>query len=178
MVVALKKETEAIISKFEELEGELIVCRVVVEKWMLASILKQRKVDVLKSKKFKGMRSARDAKQELRRQGIIELTIAIAKVKSFVELCLMEDKFESSKPKETDNGAGNHEEEGQVENGNYGNCKNGGNEKPHNGKWKFNNKPKGPVKCFLCDNLRIIRNCPKNMRFLPSKGTISQTKYR
>lgn len=51
MVVALKEETKAIISKIEELEGEGIECRVVVGKWMLASILKQRKVDVLKSKK-------------------------------------------------------------------------------------------------------------------------------
>ncbi|MBA0814630.1 hypothetical protein Gohar_020446 [Gossypium harknessii] len=36
------------------------------------------------------------AKHKLRRQGITELTIAMAKVESFVELGLTKDKFESS----------------------------------------------------------------------------------
>ncbi|MBA0577478.1 hypothetical protein Golob_024962 [Gossypium lobatum] len=60
-----------------------------------------------------------------------------------------------------DNGGGDHEEEGQVKNCNGGNGKNGDNGKPHNGKWKANNKMKGLVKYFLCDGLHIMRDCPK-----------------
>ncbi|MBA0572135.1 hypothetical protein Golob_002496 [Gossypium lobatum] len=59
------------------------------------------------------------AKHKLRRQGITELTIAMAKVKSFVELGLTKDKFESSKPNEKANGERNHEkdEEGHNDDG-------------------------------------------------------------
>ncbi|MBA0607049.1 hypothetical protein Godav_019416 [Gossypium davidsonii] len=57
-------------------------------------------------------------KQELRRQGIIEITIAMTKAKSFIELGLNKDKFKSSKPKETDNGGRNHEEDGNENGGN------------------------------------------------------------
>ncbi|KAH1114000.1 hypothetical protein J1N35_007378 [Gossypium stocksii] len=48
-------------------------------------------------------------KHELLRQGIIELTVAMSKIKSFVELGLMNDKFESSKPNGKSNGERNHE---------------------------------------------------------------------
>ncbi|MBA0777543.1 hypothetical protein Gotri_005554 [Gossypium trilobum] len=47
----------------------------------------------------------------LRRQGITELNVAMAKVEPFVELDSRKDKFESSKLKEMENGGGNHEEE-------------------------------------------------------------------
>ncbi|MBA0722740.1 hypothetical protein Golax_003391 [Gossypium laxum] len=50
-------------------------------------------------------------KQELRRQGIIELNVAMAKVDPFVELDSMKEKFESSKLKEMETGGGNPEEE-------------------------------------------------------------------
>ncbi|KAH1057061.1 hypothetical protein J1N35_035126 [Gossypium stocksii] len=51
------------------------------------------------------------AKQELCRQSITELNIAMAEIESFVELDSRKDKFESSKHKEMGNGGGNHEEE-------------------------------------------------------------------
>ncbi|MBA0645711.1 hypothetical protein Goklo_013772 [Gossypium klotzschianum] len=47
-------------TKIEELEGELIVCRAVVGKGMIALVIEQRKMDVPKSKEFKGMRFTRD----------------------------------------------------------------------------------------------------------------------
>ncbi|KAG8472591.1 hypothetical protein CXB51_034383 [Gossypium anomalum] len=52
------------------------------------------------------------AKQELCQQGITELTVAMVKGESFVELSSRKDKFESSKPKETCNGGEEHEEDG------------------------------------------------------------------
>ncbi|MBA0630563.1 hypothetical protein Godav_002647 [Gossypium davidsonii] len=59
------------------------------------------------------------AKYKLCRQGITELTIAMAKVESFVELGLTKDKFESSKPNGKGNGERNHEkdEEGHSDDG-------------------------------------------------------------
>ncbi|KAH1039859.1 hypothetical protein J1N35_041602 [Gossypium stocksii] len=50
----------------------------------------------------------------------------LAELKSFVELGLRKDKFETSKPKKTGNGRGGHKEE-QDKNGNAGNGKNGDN---------------------------------------------------
>ncbi|KAH1031910.1 hypothetical protein J1N35_044084 [Gossypium stocksii] len=50
-------------------------------------------------------------KHELCRQGITELTVAMAEVESFVELGPMKDKLESSKPNGKGNGKGNHEED-------------------------------------------------------------------
>ncbi|MBA0583648.1 hypothetical protein Gorai_014497 [Gossypium raimondii] len=47
-------------TRIEELEGELTVCRAVVGKWMMALVLEQRKMDVPKSKEFKVTRFMRD----------------------------------------------------------------------------------------------------------------------
>lgn len=62
MVMDLKEETKAITKALstiiEELEGELVVCWVVVSKRVLGATL-NREIDFLKSKKFKGERSAR-----------------------------------------------------------------------------------------------------------------------
>lgn len=90
-------------------------------------------------------------KHELGRQGITELTIAITDAESFVELGPRKDKFETSKPKETDNGGGDHKEE-RDKNDNGDNGKNGGN-----GNWKPKNKPKNSMKYFLCNGLHMVR---------------------
>ncbi|MBA0797621.1 hypothetical protein Gohar_008298, partial [Gossypium harknessii] len=45
------------------------------------------------------------------KRGITELSVAMAEVESFVELGLMKDKFESSKPNKKGNGERNHEED-------------------------------------------------------------------
>ncbi|KAH1046631.1 hypothetical protein J1N35_037415 [Gossypium stocksii] len=65
-------------------------------------------------------------------QGIIKPPLVMVEAESFVEFGSRKDKFESSKLKEMSNGGGGH---GEDVNGNCGNVKNGGNEKPHNGKW-------------------------------------------
>ncbi|MBA0689018.1 hypothetical protein Goari_006769, partial [Gossypium aridum] len=83
-------------------------------------------------------------------------------VKSFIKLGLRGDKFESFEPKEMNNGRGDHEENGD---GNGGNGKNGGNGRPHNGKEMPNNRPKGPVKCFICDGSYMVKNYPKKFVF-------------
>ncbi|MBA0692964.1 hypothetical protein Goari_010484 [Gossypium aridum] len=57
----------------------------------------------------------------------------LAEVKSFVKLGLRKNKFETTKPKETGNGRGDHEEE-QEKNDNAGNGKNGSNGRTPNGK--------------------------------------------
>lgn len=100
-------------------------------------------------------------KWELCRQGIIEFILAMVEVEFFVELDPEKDKFESFKPKRTNNGGRDHKEEGQVKHGYGDNSKNGGNRKPLNGKWKPNNKSKGLVKCFFCDSPHIMRDCLK-----------------
>lgn len=78
----------------------------------------------------------------MRQLGIKEFTKAMSKAKSFVELGSRNDKFESSKPKETYNDGGNHKEE-QDKNDIGGNGKNGGTEKPQNRKRKPNNYSRG-----------------------------------
>ncbi|MBA0735596.1 hypothetical protein Gogos_019431 [Gossypium gossypioides] len=50
-------------------------------------------------------------KHELSRQGITELTIVMADAEFFVELGPKKDKFESSRPKDTCNGGGDHEKD-------------------------------------------------------------------
>ncbi|MBA0759651.1 hypothetical protein Gotri_022503 [Gossypium trilobum] len=65
-------------------------------------------------------------KQELRRQGFIEITIAMTEAESFIELGLNKDKFKSSMPKETYNGGRNHEEDGNENGGNVKNYTRGG----------------------------------------------------
>lgn len=79
-------------------------------------------------------------------------------VMSVIKLVLKKDKFESSKSKEKANGG--RGEEGKLENSNG----NGGNGEPHNGKWKPKNKPKGPVRCFICDSYHMARVLEK-LRF-------------
>ncbi|KAH1047806.1 hypothetical protein J1N35_038590 [Gossypium stocksii] len=161
-----------------ELKGELTIYKVAMANGMLDMRLRQYRMDVFKPKEFKGTRLARDmdnflwkmkqcfqvmgieddatkpwVKQELSRQVITELIIAMTEVGSFIEFGLRKYKFESSKPKEMGNGGGNHEEDGN------GNGENGGNGKPLNRKWKPNNRTKMPMKFFLCDGSHM--NCPE-----------------
>ncbi|MBA0638598.1 hypothetical protein Godav_029145 [Gossypium davidsonii] len=93
------------------------------------------------------------AKHELCRQGITELSVAIAEVESFVELGPAKDKFESSKPNGKGNGERNHEEddEGHSDDGNSTDSTSGIG-KPRDAKWGSNNpRDKGKrIKCFLC----------------------------
>ncbi|MBA0736840.1 hypothetical protein Gogos_010330 [Gossypium gossypioides] len=42
--------------------------------------------------------------------------------------------------------------------------------KPPNWKGKSNNKPKGLVKCFLCDDLHMIRDCQMKYMFSTTEG--------
>ncbi|KAK5824855.1 hypothetical protein PVK06_019640 [Gossypium arboreum] len=160
-----------------ELKEELSICKVALINRMLASRSKQHQIDVPKLEEFEGTRFARDvdnfhlrmeqyfcaigiednttmpwAKQALRQQDIIELTVAIVEVESFIELGLKKDKFKSSKPKETSDGGGEHEEDGNG---------NGGNRKPPNGKWKPNNRSKRLVKYVICDGSYMARDYPK-----------------
>ncbi|MFQ6626052.1 hypothetical protein Gotur_006340 [Gossypium turneri] len=51
-----KGGTKAMMTRIEELEGELTVCRAIVGKGIMALILEQRKMDVPKSKEFKETR--------------------------------------------------------------------------------------------------------------------------
>ncbi|MBA0753533.1 hypothetical protein Gogos_020031 [Gossypium gossypioides] len=55
-----KGGTKAMMTRIEELEGELTVCRAAVGKGMMALVLEQRKMDVPKSKEFKGTRFTTD----------------------------------------------------------------------------------------------------------------------
>lgn len=88
---------------------------------------------------------------------------------------MRKNKFESSKPKETGNSGGDHEEDG---NRNNDNGKNGGNEKPSNGKWKLNNKLKGLVNCFLFYGPLMVKTDERNLCFLLSKGMMSQIEHQ
>ncbi|KAH1083467.1 hypothetical protein J1N35_023228 [Gossypium stocksii] len=72
---------------------------------------------------------------------------------SLIELVVIKNKFESSKPNEKGNDEG--DDEGHVKNDNGGNS---GNGKPHNGKWKPNNKLKELVKWFLCYGLHRMQD--------------------
>ncbi|MBA0741645.1 hypothetical protein Gogos_014780 [Gossypium gossypioides] len=103
-------------------------------------------------------------KHELGRQGITKLTIAITEAESFVELGPRKDKFETSNPKETGNGEGDHEEE-RDKNDNGDNGKNGGNRK-----WKPKNKPKNPMKYFLCNGPHMVRYYSKRSVFSAIEG--------
>ncbi|MBA0608048.1 hypothetical protein Godav_020298 [Gossypium davidsonii] len=93
------------------------------------------------------------AKHELHRQGITELTVAMAEVESFVELGPTKDKFESSKPNGKSNNERNHEgdEEGHNNDGNSIDSTSS-NGKPRDAKWgSKNSRDKGKrIKCFLC----------------------------
>lgn len=86
----------------------------------------------------------------------------MVEAKYFIELDPRKDKFESSKPKEKGNADGDG-------NDNIGNGKNVGNERPHNEKWKPNNRQKRPMKYFLCDGLHMVRDCPKKFLFFAIK---------
>ncbi|MBA0706020.1 hypothetical protein Golax_018162 [Gossypium laxum] len=86
----------------------------------------------------------------------------MAKVKSFIELGLRKDKFESFKPKEMGN---DEEKKKEDENGNGDNGKYGDNKRPPNRKWRPNNRPKGLLKCFLCDNLYMVSDYSKKFVF-------------
>ncbi|MBA0610759.1 hypothetical protein Godav_011554 [Gossypium davidsonii] len=149
MIMTLKKDTKAMMSTIEELKRELVVCRFVVGKGMLALASKQRIEQYFREIGIKD-----DATEELKKHFypyyvkkearaklhllmpkrhcsgvIIELTIIMAKPESFIELGSRKDKFESSKPKETGNGRRDHDEE-QDKNGNGDNSKNNGDDEP------------------------------------------------
>ncbi|KAH1130163.1 hypothetical protein J1N35_001541 [Gossypium stocksii] len=87
-IMTLNDEAKVMMAKFEEFEGQLIVCKAVVGKGMLASISMQRKIDVLKPNEFKGMRFTNEK-------------LAMVEAKSFVELGPRKGMFKTSKPKET-----------------------------------------------------------------------------
>lgn len=57
MIMNLKKDTEAMMLTIKELKRELVVCRVVVGKGMLALASKQHKMKVPRLEEFKGTRS-------------------------------------------------------------------------------------------------------------------------
>ncbi|MBA0612653.1 hypothetical protein Godav_013233 [Gossypium davidsonii] len=59
-IIPLKEETKAMMVKVEELKGELVMCRADIGKEMLTSVPKKHKIDVPKSKEFRGMRFGRD----------------------------------------------------------------------------------------------------------------------
>ncbi|KAH1031226.1 hypothetical protein J1N35_043400 [Gossypium stocksii] len=133
------------------------------------------------------------AKQELHRQRITELIVAMVEMKSFVELGPRKDKFESFKLKETANDGGNR---GKNGNDNDGNGKNDGNGRPHNrdcpkksafstikgddepdrvsmrlnsigpsiGAKRVRESKKKLVKCFLCCGSHRIRECPERSK--------------
>ncbi|KAG8498201.1 hypothetical protein CXB51_006628 [Gossypium anomalum] len=120
------------------------------------------------------------AKHELRRQGITELTIAMAEAESFVELGPTKDKFESSQPNRKGNGERNHEEdeEGHSDDGHSTDSTSGnekprdvkrgtdslsGNERPRDAKQRSNNPrdKRKKIKCFLCQGPHMLRKCPK-----------------
>ncbi|MBA0715340.1 hypothetical protein Golax_014243 [Gossypium laxum] len=105
-------------------------------------------------------------KHELGRQRITELTIAITEVESFVELGPRKDKFETSKPKETGNGGGDHEEErDKNDNGDngeddpdkeimrLGSIMSGVEVK------KVKESGKKQVDCFFCNGPHRMRDC-------------------
>ncbi|MBA0731441.1 hypothetical protein Golax_022706 [Gossypium laxum] len=115
---------------------------------------KQQAIDVPKSEKFKGARSARDvdnflstdekrgenaietweefqkrgsgkvASSHATRERITELTVAMAEVESFVELGPTKDKFESSKPNGKENDERNYEEDEEGHSGDGNNTDN------------------------------------------------------
>ncbi|MBA0654440.1 hypothetical protein Goklo_021446, partial [Gossypium klotzschianum] len=155
MVLAMKKE-------MEDLKGELTIYKAALSNGMLSLRSKQQAIDIPKSEKFKGARSARDswAKYELRRQGITELTVSMVEAESFVELGPTEDKFESSNPNGNGNGERNHEEdeEGHNDDGNSTDSTSG-NGKPRDAKRGSNNpRDKGKrIKCFLCQGPHMVR---------------------
>ncbi|MBA0763364.1 hypothetical protein Gotri_012810 [Gossypium trilobum] len=101
-----------------------------------------------------------------------QITELKGEVKTFFELGPKKDKFKSSKPKETGNGGRDYEED---ENGNGGNG-NACNGKPPNWKRKSTNRPKGPVKCFLCDVLHMMRDCQMKYMFSTTEGDDEPTR--
>ncbi|MBA0836682.1 hypothetical protein Goarm_008877, partial [Gossypium armourianum] len=133
----------------------------IVGKGMLRATLKC-KMDVSKPKEFKGL-------------GVKRLTKVIIKVKFFVKLGSRKDKFESSRPKEANNGKGHREEE-HDKNGHGGNGTNGGNRKLQYGKRKPNNNPIGKenenklIQYFLCCGSHMMRDYSEHSkRFAISK---------
>ncbi|MBA0630106.1 hypothetical protein Godav_002234 [Gossypium davidsonii] len=93
------------------------------------------------------------AKHELSKQGITELTVAMAEAESFVELGPTKDKFESSKPNGKGNGERNHEKD-EERHSNDGNSTDStsGNRKPRDVKRGSNNPmdKEKRIKCFIC----------------------------
>lgn len=106
------------------------------------------------------------AKQELRRQGITELTVAMAEAESFVELDPAGDKLEASKPNGRGNGERNHEEDerGHSDGGNSTDSTSG-NGKPRDAKRGLDNPrdKRKKMKCFLCQGPHMARKCPNKV---------------
>ncbi|MBA0635060.1 hypothetical protein Godav_024982, partial [Gossypium davidsonii] len=93
------------------------------------------------------------AKHELRRQGITELTVAMAEAESFVELGPARDKLEASKPNGKGNGERNHEkdEEGHSDDGNSTDSTSGnGKSRDANRGFDDPRDKRKKIKCFLC----------------------------
>ncbi|MBA0852173.1 hypothetical protein Goshw_002025 [Gossypium schwendimanii] len=63
----------------------------------------------------------------------------------------------------------------EDENGNGGND-NACSRKPPNWKKKSNNRPKRPVKCFLCDDLHMMRDCQMKYMFSTTEGDDEPTR--
>ncbi|KAH1081395.1 hypothetical protein J1N35_021156 [Gossypium stocksii] len=131
MVIALKEQ-------IMELDGELAICKVALGLQMKNKV--ELQLGFRRSSRVNSRGSLTQTRVASTR--VKELTKAMVKAKSSVELGPMKDKFESSKPIETSNGRGDHEEE-HDKNGNGGNSNNGGNGKIQNRKRKPNNHLRG-----------------------------------
>ncbi|MBA0723112.1 hypothetical protein Golax_003721 [Gossypium laxum] len=137
MALAMKKE-------IDELKGELAIYKATLSNGMLSSKPKQQAMDVSKQENLRRRRFTdekrggkaigtweefqREAKKqlkpwekhELRRQGITELTVAMAEAEFSVELGSAREKLEASKPNGKCNGERNYEEDekGRSDDGN------------------------------------------------------------
>ncbi|KAK8314288.1 hypothetical protein V6Z12_D01G162100 [Gossypium hirsutum] len=112
------------------------------------------------------------AKHELRRQGITELTVAMAEAESFVELGPAGDKLEASKPNGRGNGERNHEEDerGHSDGGNSTDSTSG-NGKPRDAKRGLDNPrhKRKKMKCFICQGPHMARKCPNKVMISAKK---------
>ncbi|KAK8307402.1 hypothetical protein V6Z12_D03G193100 [Gossypium hirsutum] len=87
------------------------------------------------------------AKQELQRQGAQELTKAMSLAESLAEFGGKKDNANSSKPRFNQKSNSGGDKERLARNG--------------NGKKPWDKRKSGPISCFHCDGLHMIRDCPK-----------------
>ncbi|MBA0575089.1 hypothetical protein Golob_025174, partial [Gossypium lobatum] len=113
--------------------------------------------------------TVREYVQPFSEQGIIELTVVMAEVKSFIELGPTKDKFELSKPNGKGNGERNHKKD-KEKHSDDGNSidSTSGNGKPRDAKRGLKNpRDKGNrIKCFLCQGPHMARKCSKKSMIL------------